>query len=160
VEDRFDKQGRLWGVENGIDNVFRADLGGDIHENNPSEELNLFFPELPGITHSRSVLLCSSGAGRNSLIDACFVVVVGLFYGYPYCWSQYNLTITGKPPGTQWATDKFLHDGTHTLVISQFFIDLELHHTYTHTPRGLTMVGLRTTGTHGARTQATCRSLV
>lgn len=81
---RFDKQGRLWGVENGIDNVFRADLGGDIHINNPSEELNLFFPELPG-----------------------------LFYGYPYCWSQYNLT-TGKPPGTQWATDKFIKDGTHT----------------------------------------------
>ena len=39
-------------MENGIDNVFRADLGGDIHINNPSEELNLFFPELPGMYSS------------------------------------------------------------------------------------------------------------
>lgn len=36
---RFDKDGRLWGVENGMDNLFRADLGGDIHQNNPGEEL-------------------------------------------------------------------------------------------------------------------------
>jgi len=81
---RFDKQGRLWGVENGIDNLYRPDLGGDIHLTNPSEELNMFLPEKPG-----------------------------LFYGYPYCWSQYNLT-NGMPPGTQWTTDRFLHDGTHS----------------------------------------------
>ena len=39
---RFDAQGRLWGVENGRDRLSRADLGGDIHEDNPAEELNLF----------------------------------------------------------------------------------------------------------------------
>lgn len=38
----FDDQGRLWGVENGVDNLVRSDLGGDIHANNPAEELNLF----------------------------------------------------------------------------------------------------------------------
>lgn len=38
----FDSQGRLWGVENGIDNAFRDSLGGDVHEDNPGEELNLF----------------------------------------------------------------------------------------------------------------------
>jgi hypothetical protein len=56
----------------------------------------------------------------------------GLFYGYPYCWSQYNLT-TGKPPGTQWATDKFIKDGTHTYVgLPQLTItELSL---MTHTP--------------------------
>jgi glucose/arabinose dehydrogenase len=38
---RFDEQGRLWGVENGSDNLSRPDLG-DIHEDNPGEEVNLF----------------------------------------------------------------------------------------------------------------------
>jgi glucose/arabinose dehydrogenase len=38
---RFDQFGRLWGVENGCDDLYRSDLGGDIHEDNPSEEMNL-----------------------------------------------------------------------------------------------------------------------
>lgn len=37
----FDANWRLWGVENGQDDVMRQDLGGDIHEDNPAEELNL-----------------------------------------------------------------------------------------------------------------------
>jgi glucose/arabinose dehydrogenase len=82
---RFDSRGRLWGVENGMDNVHRADLGGDIHQNNPAEELNLL--------HS------------------------GFFGGYPYCWSQFNLTQNkGKPIGSQWAHENFINDGTHTDV--------------------------------------------
>jgi len=60
----WDHQGRLFGVENGVDDLYRADLGGDIHNDNPAEELN-YFPE-PG----------------------------GKFYGYPYCWSQYKLNNT------------------------------------------------------------------
>jgi len=39
---RFDPQGRLWGVENGCDDLKRNDLGGDIHNENPSEEMNIF----------------------------------------------------------------------------------------------------------------------
>ena len=39
---RFDSQDRLWGIENGVDQLNRADLGGDIHNDNPGEELNLF----------------------------------------------------------------------------------------------------------------------
>jgi len=39
---RFDTRGRLWGVENGVDNTQRSDWGGDIHNDNPCEELNLF----------------------------------------------------------------------------------------------------------------------
>ena len=31
----------LWGVENGCDELHRADLGGDIHLRNPAEEVNL-----------------------------------------------------------------------------------------------------------------------
>lgn len=31
----FDSFGVLWGVENGADNLFRNDLGGDIHQDNP-----------------------------------------------------------------------------------------------------------------------------
>lgn len=37
----FDDLGRLWGVENGVDDLTRADLGGDIHNENPGEEINL-----------------------------------------------------------------------------------------------------------------------
>ena len=37
----FDAGGRLWGVENSADNLRRSDLGGDIHNENPAEELNL-----------------------------------------------------------------------------------------------------------------------
>jgi len=37
----LDNKERLWGVENGIDNLYRPDLG-NIAVNNPSEELNLF----------------------------------------------------------------------------------------------------------------------
>ena len=75
----MDPKGRVWGVENGVDNLarflfgfyllfflshshlllFSTDLGGDIHSNNPGEELNL--------------------------------LEEGVFYGYPYCWSEYDL---------------------------------------------------------------------
>lgn len=77
-----DSQGRIWGVENGRDNLQRQDLGSDIHQNNPGEELNLFLEQ---------------NAGR--------------FYGYPYCWSEFNLPDTGSGPGTQWADpDNTTHD--------------------------------------------------
>jgi hypothetical protein len=36
---RADAKGNLWGVENGMDNLNRPDLGGDIHLGNPSEEV-------------------------------------------------------------------------------------------------------------------------
>ena len=36
----FDGSGTLWGVENGADRLFRDDLGGDVHNDNPGEELN------------------------------------------------------------------------------------------------------------------------
>jgi glucose/arabinose dehydrogenase len=36
----WDASGTLWGVENGPDNLFRSDLGGSIHQDNPAEELN------------------------------------------------------------------------------------------------------------------------
>jgi len=39
---RFDHSNRLWGVENGCDNLNRGNIGGDVHNDNPSEELNLF----------------------------------------------------------------------------------------------------------------------
>ena len=47
---RFDSAGRLWGVENGVDNLYRADLGGDISNDNPAEELNYFgYPNEGGL---------------------------------------------------------------------------------------------------------------
>jgi glucose/arabinose dehydrogenase len=57
----WDNNGVLWGVENGADQLNRPDLGGDIHNGNPAEELNRF--NRPAGTH----------------------------YGYPYCFSTHNL---------------------------------------------------------------------
>jgi len=72
---RFDPTGRLWGVENGVDDVARSDWNiGDIHNDNPCEEINLFD-----------------------------TTNVGGFYGYPYCWSEGILPKPpGKGTGTQW----------------------------------------------------------
>ena len=70
----LDNNGIVWGVENGADNLYRSDLGGDIHQDNPAEELNKF-----------------DGP-------------IGTFYGYPYCWTEYNLpSNAGKGRGTVWA---------------------------------------------------------
>jgi glucose/arabinose dehydrogenase len=73
---RFDPHGRLFGVENGRDELFRADLGGDIHQDNPAEEVNIF-------------------------------AIPGRFYGYPYCWTQFDLPNVTTPRGTQWADKQF-----------------------------------------------------
>jgi len=67
----IDSKGRMWGVENGRDNLM---VGGDIHYDNPGEEVNLFDTARPG---------------RN--------------YGYPFCWSEgiWMDTAMAKGPGTQ-----------------------------------------------------------
>nr|PZN15930.1 MAG: hypothetical protein DIU78_25310 [Pseudomonadota bacterium] len=80
----FDAQGRLWGVENGRDSLSRADLGGDIHEDNPAEELNLF-----------------EEAGRFYGYPYCWTEFV-----LP--------DSVGMGAGTQWADPEFMDDGTHT----------------------------------------------
>lgn len=81
----FDSFGVLWGVENGADNLYRNDLGGDVHNDNPAEELNRF---------------SESDAGKH--------------WGYPYCWSEYCLSpsVGGmgiKGAGTLWAWPDFLN---------------------------------------------------
>jgi glucose/arabinose dehydrogenase len=68
----LDAQGKIWGVENGRDNLR---VGGDtaMYNENPGEEVNFFDPATPG---------------RN--------------YGYPFCWSEGVWTGgTAKGPGTQ-----------------------------------------------------------
>ena len=66
----IDSQGRIWGVENGRDNLM---VGGDIHFDNPAEEVNLFDTARPG---------------RN--------------YGYPFCWSEgIWMGAMAKGPGSQ-----------------------------------------------------------
>jgi len=72
----FDKFNVLWGVENSADKLVRADLGGDIHNENPAEELNRF---VEGEAQKKS-------------------------YGYPYCWTEFKLDPkVGKGRGTVWA---------------------------------------------------------
>jgi glucose/arabinose dehydrogenase len=68
-----DEADRIWGVENGRDNLSDADLGGDIHNDNPGEEINLV-----------------DGKGPK-------------FYGYPLCFSEFKLSAGGRGQGAQWA---------------------------------------------------------
>jgi glucose/arabinose dehydrogenase len=80
---QFDRHGVLWGVENGADNLQRDDLGGDITNDNPAEELNRFREE---------------DAGKN--------------WGYPLCWSEFLLPEPyGQGAGTVWAWPNFLESG-------------------------------------------------
>jgi glucose/arabinose dehydrogenase len=82
----FDTHGVLWGVENGADNLERSDLGGDITNDNPAEELNRFREE-----------------------------DVGRHYGYPYCWTEFLLSPgLGQGRGTAWAWPTFLANGAVT----------------------------------------------
>jgi len=81
----FDKHSVLWGVENGADNLQRSDLGGDITNDNPGEELNRF-PES----------------------------LAGSHWGYPWCWSEFILGSFGQGTGTIWAWPSTMNDGTHT----------------------------------------------
>jgi glucose/arabinose dehydrogenase len=82
----FDVHGVLWGVENGADRLVRSDLDGDIHEDNPAEELNRFREE---------------DAGKH--------------WGYPYCWTEFNLPENvGGGRDTVWAWPSFLDDGVVT----------------------------------------------
>jgi glucose/arabinose dehydrogenase len=70
-----DKHGVLWAADTGADNLQREDLGGDITNNNPAEEL-LQLPE----------------------------DLMGTHFGYPYCWTEYLLDepyALGR--GTAWA---------------------------------------------------------
>jgi glucose/arabinose dehydrogenase len=83
-----DTDDRIWGVENGRDNL--AD-DGDIHNDNPAEELNLVDGKEPK------------------------------FYGYPQCWSEFKLSGGGGPgtqwadetlaPGER-KTDEYCRDTT------------------------------------------------
>jgi len=71
-----DPDDRIWGVENGRDNLNDSDLGGDIHNDNPGEELNLV-----------------DGQGPT-------------FYGYPSCFSEFRIAGgMGRGQGTQWADE-------------------------------------------------------
>jgi len=82
---RFDRNGGLWGVENGVDDLNRPPFG-NMHNDNPAEELNYF--------------------GNMSS-------PLGQFYGYPYCWSEYNLP-GGSGAGSQWAQLQSMNDGVHS----------------------------------------------
>lgn len=82
----FDSHGDLWGVENGADRLYRSDLGGDIHQDNPAEELNRFKEQ---------------DAGKH--------------WGYPYCWTEFKLPEPpGKGNGVTWAWPSFLDSGAIT----------------------------------------------
>lgn len=63
----MDSMGRIWGVENGRDNLIDSRFGGDIHNDNPAEELNRI--DGPGPT----------------------------YFGYPSCWTEMNLPDGGGP---------------------------------------------------------------
>jgi len=82
----IDAQDHIWGVENGRDDLVDNAHGGNIHNDNPGEEINFV-----------------DGQGSS-------------FYGYPSCYSEYKFAADagGKGPGTQWhdpqATGTYLKD--------------------------------------------------
>jgi glucose/arabinose dehydrogenase len=80
----FDAAGRLWGVQNGVDQLNRADLGGDIHEDNPAEILSRLDTAgaFHGYPYCWTEFLLPSGVGQG--------------------------------PGTMWAHPNFMNDGTHS----------------------------------------------
>jgi glucose/arabinose dehydrogenase len=80
----LDARGRVWGVDNGVDDLARADLGGDIHEDNPADELNLF--QTPAAFYGFPY--CWSEFALPSAVTA--------------------------GPGSQWVEANFLADGVHT----------------------------------------------
>jgi len=82
---RFDANGNLWGVDNGVEDLTQN--GVDIHNDNPSDEINLL---------------------TNNTVNGTLN-----FYGYPYCWSEYRL-VGGLGPGTQWVQSDFQSDGIHS----------------------------------------------
>jgi len=64
-----DAQDRLWGVENGRDNLNDSQLGGDIHNDNPGEEINLVDGQGAkhyGYPHCFSEHIVSSGKGPGA----------------------------------------------------------------------------------------------
>jgi len=78
----FDSNEVLFGVDNGPDLLNRPDLGGEIWPENPGEEMNKF------------------------------TLAPGTHYGYPYCWTAYNLS--GYESGAQFAWPMAVNDGVHT----------------------------------------------
>ncbi|CEM11358.1 unnamed protein product [Vitrella brassicaformis CCMP3155] len=86
--------GMLWGGDTGADELKRADLGGDVHKNNPGDEINRF-------------------QWKNA----------GRFYGYPYCWSEYALPDNlARGARTQWVwpgftnyTDEWCNNATNVI---------------------------------------------
>ena len=79
----FDSAGRAWGVQNGIDDLARPDLGGDIHDGNPAEIVTQF-----------------AQPGRFYGYPYCWSE-----YSLP--------AGIGRGPGTVWATPATMNDGTH-----------------------------------------------
>jgi glucose/arabinose dehydrogenase len=70
----LDASGRLWAVDTSADEKYRADLGGDISQDNPADELNRIDPP----------------DGRT--------------FGFPFCWTEYRLPPTfTNGRGSQWA---------------------------------------------------------
>ena len=78
----FDASNTLWEADNGPDQLQRADLGVDIFNDNPAEELNRLDTQ-------------------------------GAFYGYPYCWSAWNVTDIARGRQFSWPSttlDKVVDD--------------------------------------------------
>ncbi|MCB9737261.1 MAG: PQQ-dependent sugar dehydrogenase [Deltaproteobacteria bacterium] len=79
----WDADGVLWGVQNGVDNLNRGDLGGDIHDDNPGELLSRF-----------------ATAGAHHGYPWCWAE-----YQLP--------AGVGMGRGTMWAHPSSMNDGTH-----------------------------------------------
>lgn len=95
----FDASGMLWGVQNGADRLVRDDLGGDIHNTNPAEEMTRYDQ------------------------------LLGTHYGYPYCWTVDELQGHPRGEQFAWPTfmsdgihtDSWCKDPKNVISLNLFF---------------------------------------
>ncbi|CAD6884857.1 unnamed protein product [Tilletia controversa] len=76
----------LWETDQGIDDLYREDLGGDIHNDNPPDELNLL-----------------DNWSKPETVNA----QKPYHFGFPYCWTEGNITNASSTVGPHKAGDQW-----------------------------------------------------
>ena len=83
----WDKHSRLWSVENSMDNLMDRDLGGDIHNDNPGEELHRHSLERFKKRNNDDESIDDNDDDDNNHGNR----VIPEYFGYPYCYTSFHL---------------------------------------------------------------------
>ena len=124
----FDRAGKLWACPNGLDDLARGDLGGDIHEHNPAEELvrvdepGAFFgypycwPQglLPAANTPPGTMWATPGRGWTDEMCRDASQVTPPLFSFPAHMAPIDLLFwkggfeLGPPGGPSWRKDAFV----------------------------------------------------